>query len=784
MRAGLTSINLAGLVVGMACCLLIGLYLYDELRYDKHHENGDRIQRVVIDYTTNGVTSEQGYTQGLLAPMLEAEIPEVEAATRLLGSSGLMVHGDKRFNESSLIYADPAVFSIFSFKWIRGNQVLALNEPRSIVLTEELAKKYFGDVDPIGQVLTYNNDLELTVTGIMQSPPAQSHFTFDGIISLETMDNETAPTWMFNEWLSTFVQTYVLLRADADPVQVEQKIAALVEREAGDMMRASNRWVDLLLEPLSTIYLTSQRDGLGTRGSLTNLYLFGSIAAFILLIACINYLNLATARAMTRAREVGVRKSLGAARNQLALQFLGESFLMALLAVPAALVLAKLFLPAFNELAGKSIEMGALLTPAALSALAVLILLVGLLSGLYPAMLLSGFHPVSILKGKGKHGISGERMRKSLVVFQFGLSVGLIVATAVVYNQLQFMKSQQLGFNKEQVILIDFRGDQEVRRQIEPIKDAILRVPGVLEVSASQTAPGRSIPQSGGSVQLADGTNQDISVGLYMVDFDFVDLYNLDLVAGRSMDEALASDSTEAIILNETAIARLGLPSPEEAIGLTAQFWGRPAQIIGVARDIHHFALQTRVSPMGLRYDRDNASLFSVRISPEDMPATIAGLQAMWGEWVPQRPFEYHFLDEVFDTQYRSEERFGSVFFIFTMLAIFIACLGLFGLAAFMVQQRTKEIGIRKVLGASTRSVLMLLSREFTILVCISVLLAVPIVYWAMDQWLAGFPYRIQISVWIGLGAGICALLIAWGTVSVQSLRAAFANPVDSLRYE
>ncbi len=784
MQPGFALINLFGLAVGLACCMLIALYLQDELGYDDYHEKKAQIHRVVIDYTTNGVTNEQGYTQGMLAPMLVDDVPEIIEAVRFLGASGVMTYEDRQFNESQLVVSDPSVFSIFNFELLRGDPAAVLEAPGSIVLTEALATKYFGQADPMGQVLDLSSSGPLTVTGIVAAPPAQSHFTFDAFISMATIETEDAPSWMFREWMSTFVQTYVLLAEGATASQVEVQIADLVERRAGDMMRGANRWLDLYLEPLSSIYLTSVRDGLGTRGSLTNLYVFGFIAGFILLIACINFMNLATARAMRRAREVGVRKSLGAARNQLVWQFMLEALFTTLLATALAIVLAGVSLAGFNALAGKAIAFTDLFQGQNLLVLFGMIALVTLLAGSYPAFVLSGFEPIGILKGQPGDWRKGQGLRKGLVVFQFAVSIALIVATGVVYNQLQFMKTQQLGFDKEQVVVLDFQGDDAVQQQIEAIKSEIRRQPGVLAVASSQTVPGRGMPASGGAVQLADGTRQDISVGLYMVDFPFVDLYKMDIVAGRDFDSQIASDSANALLLNETAVKQLGLPTPEDALGLDASFWGTPGQVIGVVRDIHHYALQTGITPMALRVDRDNQSLFSVRIAGDNMPATIASLRTVWQTMIPQRPFDYQFLDESFDAQYRAEERFGSVFMVFTLLALVIACLGLFGLAAYTVVHRTKEIGIRKVLGASTQSVLLLLSKDFTRLVLVAICLASPVVYFAMQRWLDGFPYRAAMPLWLFAVAGLLALIIAWVTVGTQSLKAAHANPVDTLRNE
>lgn len=779
-----TFVNLAGLAVGMACCLLIVLYLNYEFSYDAYHEKGARIHRVVVDYKTADVMREQGYTQGILAPLLVDAIPEVEAAVRLTSAGGVLSRNTLSFTESDLLVADAGIFSVFSFELLRGDPATVLVRPESIVLTESLAQKYFGDSDPVGQTLLYNNDRELTVTGIVKTPPAQSHFTFDGLISMSSIENATAPSWMFGEWLSTFVQTYVLVDKNARASVVEQKMAGLIDREAGELMRQANRWVTLLLEPLDSIYLTSSRDGLGVWGNLANLYLFGCIAAFILLIACINFTNLATARAMLRAREVGVRKTLGAARMHLVWQFLGEALFFSVVALLLALGLVWFSLPAFNQLAGKSMAWSQVLSVDFMPWLVLLVGVVTLLAGAYPAAVLSGFRPAQVLKGKLGHWRGGERLRKGLVVFQFAVSVGLIVATAIVYLQLQYMKTSQLGFDKEQVLVLSFGGDPQVLEQLDTIKNELAALPGVLAVSASQTTPGGGLPQSGGSVWLTDGTEQDISLGLYMVDYDFMELYHMEMAAGRTFDEALATDSIAAYILNETAVRQIGFTSPEAILGKRASFWGLEGQVVGVAKDIHHFALQTRVSPMALRVDYDNLGLFSVRLAPNRIPEAIGNLEEAWASLAPHRPFEYQFLDDVFDAQYQAEERFGRVFVTFAFLAMFIACLGLFGLATFMVQRRTKEIGIRKVVGASTQKVLVLLSKDYASLVLLGILIATPIVYFAMQRWLEDFPYRINIPWWIFAGAGLLALAIAWVTISLQTFRAANKNPVESLRYE
>ena len=781
---GFTAINVFGLAVGVACCLLIGLYIADELSYDRYHENADRIHRVVLDYTTNGITRQESFTQGILGPALQREFPEVEYSVRWMYAGGMLSYEDTQFHEPGIYVVDASVFSVFTFPLVSGDPDRALAEPNSIVLTEEVAEKYFGTNEPIGQTIIWSSDRPLRVTGVMKALPAQSHFSFDALVSMSTVENDEAPSWMFGEWMSTNFQTYLLLNDPSSAGITTSKMADLMEREAGDMMRASNRWIDLRLEPLTEVYLKSNRDGFGTRGNITNLYLFGFIGAFILLIACVNFMNLATARAMQRAKEVGVRKTMGAARAQLAIQFIGEAIILSALALGVAVLMANLILPAFNELAGKSIVLDRFgMLPSGLIAVFVIIG-VGLFAGSYPAFVLSGFRPIAVLKSGGASLKQGRLLRKGLVIFQFGISVALIIATGVVYAQLYFMKSVDPGFQKEQVVVVDFGGDERVLQQVDVIKSALLGQPDVLDVAASQTVPGLGIPQAGGGVQTPNGETADISAGLYMVDYDFLDLYEIETIAGRRFSEEMATDSTVAYLINETALSQLGISDPLNAIGLPAGFWGNEGRIIGVIKDFHHFGLQTRVAPLVMRIDVSSSVLFSMKLSGARMAETLAGLEAVWAELVPHRPFKFHFLDEIYGAQYMAEERFGNVFTVFACLAMFIACLGLFGLAAYTAQRRTKEIGVRKVLGASTRSILALLSRESALLVGIAFVMAVPVMHITMNRWLDTFPYRIAIPWYLYVGAGLIAVSIAWLTVSAQSFRAAMADPADTLRYE
>ena len=780
-----TVINVTGLGVGLACCLLIALYVHDERNVDRYHENADRIARITFDFSTPNVERALAMVGPPVGRDLKAEFPEVVEAARFLESTFLFQRQDDpsiQYQENNSLYADASALGVFSFNLYRGDPKTALAAPFSVVLTEKTARRYFGDDDPIGNVLV-DDGTAYTVTGLLDDVPQTSHFTFDLLVSLSTLDAH-APEFMGDFW-ALVVNTYVLLDRPASAAALDAKLAGYLERQLGEQMHLEGHSYRLATEPLAGIYLHSRHhSSLARRGDAATLYIFAGVALFILLIACINFTNLATARATERAKEVGVRKAVGAQRGQVAAQFFGESMLMTVLALGLGVTLAGLALPAFNAFSGKTLSLGVLVSPVFLLILLATAVVAGALAGGYPAVALSRFRPISVLRGTLGVAGSGGLLRKGLVVFQFGLSMALMVSTAVVFSQLDFMRNAHLGFDKAQMLTINFSADVTVRQQAEAIKQAFLQRADVAGVSVSGDIPGTGNLHAAVSVEDREGEMQSLPWRYVAADFDFIDNYGIEMVAGRAFSLDFPTDSSEAMIINEAAVATLGFVSAEQALGAQFDQFGQQGEIIGVARDFHLKSLQEEVEPVYILLDPNRYRYFSLRLDTDNLSGTMASLEALWSQLAPHRPFDYNFLDESLDRQYRAEEQFGQVVGLFAMLAIFVACLGLFGLAALTTRQRTKEIGLRKALGASVPGIVVLLTKEVARLVVVAFVLAAPVVYLLMDRWLEGFAYRTDISGWIFLVAGLASLVVAILTVSVQAIRAAIVNPVEALRYE
>lgn len=773
-------INVLGLAIGMTCCLLIFLYVRHELSYDRFHTKADRIYRVVTDIKTPTETMNIGVASAPMSAYMKTDFPEVEDMVRLDDAGLLIQRGEQTFQEDKSIFVDSTFFRVFDFPLLRGNPNTALVAPFSIVLTEDAAKRYFGDEDPMGQRLRMEGEYDLTVTGVMLNVPENSNFTFDILLSLSTRLEKLDPD-RAEQWGNFGYESYVLLTEQANPAALESKLPAFLRNYISDQDRDEGMTYTLFLEPLSDVYFSER--GAPQTGSLTNIKIFSVIAAFILLIACINFMNLATARATERAKEVGVRKVVGAMRRQLIGQFLCESLLLSVLAFVMAVLAGELLLPAFNQLAGKTVASSIFQHPYYLPLFGVVALVVGLLAGLYPALVLSGFKSVAILKGRFSSSQRGVWLRRALVVAQFAISIILIVGTAVVYTQLDYMRNQTLGFKKDQMLVIDFRFDGAVQQKIETFKQQLGNHPKVQSVSASSSVPGENNNGAFSEIENPAGDMQASNVNLFYVDHDFLNQYQMPLAAGRAFSRDFATD-TAALIVNEALVRSYGYASPEDIIGKRFAQWGVEGPIVGVVKDYHFRSLQQAIEPMTIRLEPTNARFLSLNIASDDMPRTVAALEQQWQTLAPQRPFNYFFLDEAFNQQYRAEVRFGELFIYFAGLAIFIACLGLLGLISYTIVQRTQEIGIRKVLGASESSIVRLLSKDFLALVLVAFVVAVPVAWYALDQWLADFAYRVAMPWWIFALAGLLATLIAMLTVSFQSVRAATANPVDSLRIE
>ena len=772
-------INIMGLTVGLTAFFLIFMYVKFELSYDTFNTKADRIYRVVADLKTPSETLHTGGPGWAVAPNVKDEFPEVEAFVRVSGASLLVRKENIKFQEENTMWADSAFFQVFDYKLLKGNPRTALKEQLSIVLTATSAKKYFGNTEPVGQTLLLTGDaFPSKVTGVMEDMPENSQIKADMLVSMSTL-TQKFNNRLDSQWANYGNRTYLLLKPKTNALALQAKLPAFLEKRNGDEMKRLQMFPTLLFMPLLDVYLHSTRDGSKT-GNSNNVYIFSIIAVFILVIACINFINLTTARSAERAKEVGIRKVVGAGKTQLARQFIGESVLICVIAFVLSVIASLLLLPLFNQLSGKIISKSIFEHGSYLLVLFVIAVAIGILAGIYPALVLSSFQPVKVLKGRFATGTKGILLRKGLVVAQFTISIALIIGTIVVYSQMKFMRSQDLGFNKDQKLIIDTHGDPAKNT----LRQAITSLPNVLSTSLTGSVPGGGNPGAYSKVENKKGDMQIANLDLYFTDFDYIPQYKIKMVAGRAFSKEMGTDTTQAMILNETAARMFGYSSPQQIIGKKFDQWGRKGMIIGVMEDFHFRSLQEIIKPLSMRIEPDGCDLISVNIAGSNVPATIAAVESKWKSLIPNRPFNYFFLDEFFDNQYRSEIRFGKLFLNFALLAIFISCLGLLGLASYSTMQRTKEIGIRKVMGASVGGIVNLLSKDFLLLVMISFVIAAPLAWIIMHNWLKDFAYRIDIGWWIFVLAGLMAVVIALATISFQAIRAALANPVQSLRTE
>ena len=766
-----TGINLLGLSIGLACFILIALFVWDESQYDAFHEKGEQIYRISPpDYAR---------TAPKLATTLEAQIPEIEKAIQLKGGSGVMKYQDKQFFEEEYMFVGPEVFEVFSFDFKQGNPETALDQPNSIVVSERMANKYFGQTDALGKTITYQDSIPLVVSGVVANWPEQSHLQNEGWVSFETYLNLYDPN--MDTWSNNIYYTYVLLKEQADAAVFDQKLQEFTA--ANINVLANYEEYTLASQKLRDIYLLSDKSmELEVNGSLSQIYIFSSIALFILLIAGINYVNLSTARANRHAKEIGVRKTMGAQFMQLVLQFLGESVVLSLVSLVLALALVVISLPYFNQLADKSFDWTALLNAPVLASLLGFATLIGLLAGVYPALVLSSFRPMEVLKGKLKNRANQQVVfRHGLVILQFAISLILLVGTLVVLQQIRYMKDQPLGFAKDQIIVVPFYWDAEVIDRFDLIKEKWEGHPQIEKVTASGDIPGRMATQMG---YWAEGMDQEEWEGIdaLYVHNDFAQAYGLEVVAGKAFDKNIQTDADQGFILNESAVKSLGW-TPEEAIGkrFDVQKSGR---VLGVVKDFHFNSLHEKIRPLVIGVRPDWCGYLSLKTNANDMQATINEVENSWQQIFPDRPFDYSFMDEDFERHYMAETKLSKVASIFAFLAILIASIGLFGLATYTCTQRRKEIAVRKVLGANLWDVVSLLSVSFVRPILLAFVLAVPLGYYLLNEWLKGFAYQIGISWW---SFAICCLVlmgIAAFSISIQSMRAALDNPVKALKSE
>jgi putative ABC transport system permease protein len=773
-------INVMGLSVGMSACFLIALYVHFELTYDAFHKKADRIYRLATDIKTTSETLHYGISSWAFAPTLKKEFPEVENFVRVSVKERLVRKGDLKFQENKTVFADSSLFSVFDFKLLKGDPKTALKEPMSVVVPEKTARKYFGNADPMGQTLLLGDEgVPAKVTGVMKDIPENSQIKGDLFVSMVSY------TQHFNkgideDWGSFGTYSYLLLKPGVNPDALARKFPSFLASHAGKMMHEQQMLLIMVMEPLRNVYLYSTRPG-EESGSMTNVSIFSVIGLFILLIACINFINLTTARSVDRAKEVGIRKAIGAAKWLLAQQFIGESVLICLIAFGCSLLLSAVSIPWFNTLSGKMISPGILSNLPFVGGLFVASLIIGCLAGAYPALVLSSFEPVVVLKGRFKANASGVLVRKGLVTAQFVISTALIIATIVIYTQVDFMRSRDLGFSKDQMLIIKTQAGSKR----DAFSAAIRGLSGVKSTAASSSIPGGWNPQAHSMIENKNGDMQVGNLDVYRVDFDFIPQFDLKIVAGRAFSAKFRSDSTQALIINEAMAKVLGYSTPQEAIGKKFDQWDRKGTIIGVLKDFHFKSLQETIKPLTFRpIDWWNGDLLSVKIASRNAVGTLAAIEAQWKQQNPDRPFDYYFMDEFFDRQYRSDERFQTLFLNFALLAIFISCLGLLGLASYATVQRTKEIGVRKVLGASTGSIVGLLSKDFLKLVLLAFLIASPLAWYGMHRWLQNFAYQADIQWWVFVMAAILSVAVAFVTISFQSIRAALMNPVKSLRSE
>lgn len=770
-------INIMGLTVGMTACFLIFLYVKFERSYDNFYPKVDRIYQVFADIKTPTEVLKASGPAWAVAPNLKDEFPQVEAFVRISGGGMLVRKGDIKFQEDESIFADSAFFKIFDFPLLQGNAATALKAPMTVVLTETTAKKYFANINPIGQTLLFTEKAEpALVTGVMKDLPENSQIKASMLISMSTL-TQKFNSGLDQQWGNYGSTAYLLLAPGTNAAALQAKFPAFLEKRNGKEMKESQMYATLLLQPLKEVYLYSTRSGVG---NINNVYIFSIIAIFILLIACINFVNLTTARSTERAREVGIRKVVGALKGQLTWQFIGESIILCLIAFIITIGLTALLLPLFNKLAGKTVSTGIFSQPAYLLLLLSAAVGIGILAGTYPALVLASFRPIVVLKGRFATGLRGILLRKGLVIGQFSISIALIIGTIVVYRQMDFMRNRDLGFSKDQMLIINT--DRDPAR--EAFQQSLTSIPGIQATAMSSSAPGTGNPAAYSEIENKHGDLQIANLDLYFVDFDYIKLFDIKMAAGRAFSREFGTDTTQAMILNETAVKMFGYSSPQEAIGRRFKQWGREGKIVGVIKDFHFRSLQQEIKPLTMRIEPDGCNLVSIKIAANKLPGAISAIEKKWKTIMPNRPFSYLFLDEIFDRQYRAEERFGKLFLNFSILAIFISCLGLLGLAAYSTAQRTKEIGIRKVMGASVSGIVNLLSKEFLKLVLISFVIASPIAWYFMYKWLQGFAYRAPVSWWIFALSGIAALLIALATISFQAIKAAVMNPVKSLRSE
>jgi putative ABC transport system permease protein len=787
---GFTAINITSLTIGIIACLVIGLFVWDELKYDKNIPEGENIYRIYDERKVNNSITYLAPVPPVFTTFLQQHYPEVDTTARILMARDkfLMEVGDKKAYEEKGLIVDPSFFRVFSLKFIKGDPGTALKDPSTIVISEELSKKYFGNEDPIGKIVKIDK-VDNVVKGVFAKLPDHFHLDFHYLMSLPSagIEPERMKAWTWNQFY-----TYVKLKPGSNVKQLQQKFQAHVKKEIYPTLKQAGSTFLPFFQELKDIHLQSSNfiyDN-AIRGNETTVKALSIIALFVLAIACFNFINLATARSFRRAKEIGVRKVVGAERKQLIIQFISETVFLALLSVLIATIATFFVIPELNRFTGKSIEFNLFTNPA----LGLLILsggiVIGIFAGIYPALVLSGFQPIKVLKNMKLSSASTPWLRQALVVVQFTLSALLIISAIIVYRQTNYLNDKDLGFNNDQILYFQIR--DSVETSLETFKSELRRSPNIVSVTSGYGLPGDQFAGDGIIVP-GKGGDQEYSANVFIGDHDYVKTLGLRIIAGRDFAREMLTDVEEAFLINETAVKELGFGTPEKAIGqrLNWEKWipdslnpVKKGKVIGVVQDFHYKSLHEKVTTSVIQIYPPINFKVAVKLKTADIRNTIAFINGVWNRFSPGYPLDYNFMDETYGKMYKAEEKLGSLLWIFTILAIIVGCLGLFGLAAFSAEQRTKEIGIRKVLGASVFNIVGLLSKNFLKLVLIASVIAFPIAWWAMNNWLEDFPYRVTIGWWVFGIAVIVAVGIALITVSFQAIKAAVVNPVKSLRTE
>ncbi len=775
-----SAINIIGLSAGLSCCLLIGLYVQHELNYDSFQEKGDRISRVIMEYSFGQEPVKGNFTSTKVAPAFQAKFPEIESTIRFAPTTRVVKYGEKVFNEKEFVFADSTFFDIFTFPLIQGNPKTALEAPKKVVITRSAAKKYFGSTDPVGKILLVGTDSDpYEITGVTDDVPSNSQIKYNFVASFSSLGLGT-----HHNYFNANYQTYLLFKKGTDHAAMQKKVTAFMKEE---VPVENGSYITFFLEPFKSIHLHSPYSGFEPNNSISYVYIIIAVALLILIIACFTYINLGTARSLERAKEVGIRKTVGALKKQIFWQFIGESTTISILALIISVVIVALTLPAFNQLAGKSLSVAALFTPETAFVCVLFVCSISLFAGSYPALILAGFQPILVLKGKFKNTGSGVLLRKSLIVFQFCITIFLIAATLIISSQLNYIQSKNLGYDRDHVLVLPM--DSKMVANVETIKTEMKAISGVKSVSATNATAAEIY--GGYSMRLPEmGENQNIAITANPVDEDFIKTSGLQILTGsdftkQDIKDVGYSDNDSNVfhfILNESAAAIIGY-TPEEAINKPLYMDSRHGTIKAVIKNFHYRSLHEPIGPLVL-FPGDWARRLLVKTDGGNITKTIAGLESKWKSIVPHRPFEFQFLDEGFQKMYDSENRLGKVLKIFSGLAILLACLGLIGLSTYSAQQRIKEIGIRKVMGASVFNIVRLLSKDFIVLAIIAIAISVPIAWWATHSWLQDFAYRVNVAWWIFVFAGLIAIVITILSVSFQAIKAALINPVTSLRSE